>query len=113
MENTIEKICGSLPQGWEMISSDITTNKPSTRIQEIKAQHGVSSMCIGCIFNGEEPWPDSVFGTKLLGNGPETIEFTRENHFPKENYVCKNIDSSKYGNCIIGDAGCEIGRYEP
>lgn len=85
---------------------------PSKRIQEIKARHGVLSMCIGCIFNEEEPWPDSMFGTRLLGNGPKTIEFTRENHFPKENHVCKNSNSPKHSNCIIGDYGCDDGRYE-
>lgn len=81
------------------------------RIIDIKEKYNVQSMCIGCIFNKEEPWPDSMFGIRLLGNGPETIELKRENHFPKENHVCKNPKSLKFNDCIIGDLGCDAGIY--
>lgn len=83
------------------------SNKPSARTQEIKAQHGVSSMCIGCIFNQEESWPNSMFPVEF-----DDITLERDYHFPKENHVCKNPDSPKHGNCIIGDPGCGNGRYE-
>lgn len=88
-------------------------NFPSTRTQEIKARHGVSSMCIGCVFNKEESWSDVVMDDK--GRVCKKLNFDGIERlvpiFPYENHVCKNPDSPKHGNCIIGDLGCDGGKY--
>lgn len=89
-------------------------NFPSDRTRKIKAQYGVSSICIGCIFNGEEPWPDTVLDDK--GRVCKNVHLNGKDRlvqiFPHENHICKNPDSSKHGDCIIGSPGCDKGRYE-
>ena len=59
---------------------------------------GTASYCIGCKFNTEEEWPGSMF---------DNLKISRENHFPKENYICKNPNSKMFNCCIIGHTGCE------